>query len=71
MEEPVHLGFFGYELSDWQATIVEIELMLVKRELEGLEDCFRLVTFSNSLPKRQAIISFSSCPGDGTHQGCH
>ena len=56
MEEPVHLGFFGYELSGWQATIVEIELMLVKRELEGLENFFRLVTFSNSLLKRQAII---------------
>lgn len=30
--------------------------MLVKRELEGLENFFGLVTFSNSLPKRQAII---------------
>ena len=35
---------------------VEIELMLEKRELEGLENFFRLVTFSNSEPKRQPII---------------
>ena len=60
MEEPVHLGFFGYESSGWQATICGDRVNVGEKGVGGPGKLLQTSNLHQQRARKASHYSFSS-----------